>query len=108
MESVDPGGALSDAEIRELTRLLARFASHDLDQWENWRLDTSYGPVFMSVSRELLPGWPEDAFTTIWPMPAQLTEDTPGVGQCGGRTTTATGVRSPDTTPGRRQTRRPS
>ncbi|MGK5676806.1 hypothetical protein ACSNOB_28700 [Micromonospora sp. URMC 106] len=77
MESVDPGGPLSDLEIRELTRLLARFASHDLDQWENWRIDTSYGPVFMSVSRKLLPGWPEDAFTTIWPMPGHLAEDGP-------------------------------
>ncbi|MET7961702.1 hypothetical protein ABZ356_28505 [Micromonospora zamorensis] len=75
MESVDPGGPLSDAEVRELTRLLARFASHDLDQWENWRIETWHGPVFMSVSRKLLPGWPEGAFTRIWPMPAQLAED---------------------------------
>ncbi|TQJ24316.1 hypothetical protein FBZ33_4642 [Micromonospora sp. A202] len=75
MESVDPGGPLSDAEVRELTRLLARFASHDLDQWENWLIETSYGPVFMSVSRKLPPGWPEDAFTRIWPMPAHLAED---------------------------------
>ncbi|SBT50006.1 hypothetical protein [Micromonospora narathiwatensis] len=77
MESPDPGGPLSDAEVQELTRLLARLASHDLDQWENWRIDTSHGPVFMSISRKLLPGWPEDAFTTIWPMPGHLAKDRP-------------------------------
>ncbi|SBT69178.1 hypothetical protein GA0070622_6297 [Micromonospora sediminicola] len=70
MESVDPGGPLTDAEVRELVRLLARFASHDLDQWENWRVDTPHGPVFMSLSRTVPPDWPEDAFVPIWPPPA--------------------------------------
>ncbi|GGR76748.1 hypothetical protein GCM10010169_21150 [Micromonospora fulviviridis] len=78
MESVDPGGPLGDAEIRELARLLARFASHELDQWENWRIDTTRGPVFVSVSRELPPGRPEEAFRRIWPTPAHLTEDRRG------------------------------
>lgn len=38
---MEPGGPLSDTELRKLTRLLARFVSHDLDPWENWRVDTS-------------------------------------------------------------------
>ncbi|GAA3735519.1 hypothetical protein [Micromonospora maritima] len=75
MESVDPGGPLTDAEVRELVRLLARFASHDLDQWENWRVDTPHGPVFMTVSRKVPPDWPEDAFVPIWPPPAPPSAD---------------------------------
>jgi len=70
----DPGGRLSDAELRDLARLLARFVSHDLDQWENWRIQTSYGPVFVSITNQLMAGWPEETFTTIWPLPPRLAE----------------------------------
>jgi hypothetical protein len=74
VEIEDPGGPLSDAEVRDMTRLLARFVSHDLDQWENWRLQTSYGPVYVLVTNELPPDWPDEAFTTIWPLPPHLVE----------------------------------
>ena len=74
VESLHPGGRLSDAEVRELSRLLARFVTHNLDQWENWRIETSYGPVYVLVTNELPADWPEDAFTTIWPVPAHLAE----------------------------------
>src|SRR5689334_21399805 len=77
VESVDPGGRLSDAEVRELARLLARFAAHDLDQWEQWRIDSPYGPVYLVVTRELEPGWSDETFTRIWPLPAHLAEDRP-------------------------------
>jgi hypothetical protein len=70
---VDPGGRLTDAELGELARLLARYTSHDLDQWENWRIETSYGPVYLLLTREVMPGWPEEeAFTTVWPLPPRL------------------------------------
>ena len=74
MEIEDPGERLSDAELRDLSRLLARFVSHDLDQWENWRIQTSYGPVYVLLTNELPPDWPDDAFTTIWPLPPRLTK----------------------------------
>jgi hypothetical protein len=34
----------------------------------------------MLMSRELLPGWQDRAFTTIWPLPARLEEDQHGKG----------------------------
>lgn len=68
------GGRLSDEERRELLQLLARFVSHDLDQWENWRIETSYGPVYVAIGNQLWPGWPDEAFTTVWPLPPHLVE----------------------------------
>jgi hypothetical protein len=75
MEGIDPGGPLSDPEFRELVRLLARYAEHELDQWDGWKFRTSYEPVYMFMSRGLGPGWHDDKFTPIWPLPAHLQED---------------------------------
>lgn len=75
METVDPGGRLTDAELRELVRLLARYANHDLDQWENWRVETRHGPVYVLLARGLMPDGPQEAFTTVWPLPAHLARD---------------------------------
>ncbi|GAB4102792.1 hypothetical protein GCM10028790_18110 [Micromonospora taraxaci] len=69
-----PGGPLTDSELAAMFRLLARFSEHDLDQWDNWRLDTSYGPVYVTASRALAPGWQDDAFTPVWPLPPRLQE----------------------------------
>lgn len=54
---------LTGSELEVLRGLLQRFAEHELDQFENLRFDTSYGPVFVSWTRRLLPGWPAEAFT---------------------------------------------
>jgi hypothetical protein len=78
MASEDPGGPLSDAEFRELIRLLARYAERELDQWDCWKLQTSYGAVYLQMSRGLPSGWPDKAdelFTTIWPIPAHVEQD---------------------------------
>lgn len=75
MESDDPGGPLSDPEFQGLIRLLARYAERELNQWDCWKLQTSYGPVYLQMSRELPSGWPDEAFTTIWPLPAHLEGD---------------------------------
>jgi hypothetical protein len=80
MENIDPGGPLSDAEFRELIRLLARYAQHELDQWDAWKFDTSYGPVYTIVSRGLGPGWHDEQFTTLWQRPEHLKEDHDGSG----------------------------
>jgi hypothetical protein len=74
---------LSHAEVRDLARLLARFAEHELDQWENWQIHTSYGPVYALVTRGRVPDWPDEAFTTIWPLPAHLAGHEPWVGESG-------------------------
>jgi hypothetical protein len=76
VDTVDPGGRLTDAELGELARLLARYAANDLDQWENWRIETSHGPVYLLLTRMVMPGWPEEgAFTTVWPLPPHLAGD---------------------------------
>jgi hypothetical protein len=74
VEIEDPGGELSEAELRDLLRLLARYVTRDLDQWENWRFQTSHGPVYVAITRALFPDWPDAAFTTVWPLPSRLAE----------------------------------
>jgi hypothetical protein len=71
----NPGGRLSRSELRELNRLLARFAEHDLDQWATWQLQTTYGPVYVVISNELAPGDAPENYTTIWPLPPHLRND---------------------------------
>lgn len=57
--------SLTPSEIEVLRSLLQRFTEHELDQFENWRFDTSYGPVFVAFTRKLPPGWPAEAFTPV-------------------------------------------
>lgn len=73
--TADAGGPLTDAEVRDFAQLLARYVSHDLDQWDNWQIDTSHGPVYVMITRSLQPGWPQDAFTTVRPPPTRHTKD---------------------------------
>jgi hypothetical protein len=80
MEIEDPGGPLSDEELRELDRLLARYATRELDQWDAWKIHMptgphEYEPVYIVMSRGLLPNWQDKTFTTTWPLPAHLKED---------------------------------
>ena len=58
---------LTDAEIRQLVGLLGRFAAHELDQFEHWRVESPYGPVFIDISRRCVPGT-EGAYHVIWPL----------------------------------------
>ena len=46
---------MSAEESEQFVRLLYRYAESELDQSYNWRLDTEIGPVYVSVSMELLP-----------------------------------------------------
>ena len=62
-------GDLSASECDQLIALLQRFAERHLDQFEHLRFDTSYGPVFAAMMRELPPAWPAEAFTAV-PKPA--------------------------------------
>jgi hypothetical protein len=65
--------SLTASELERLRTLLQRFTDHDLDQFDNWRFDTRYGPVFVLFTRELPPGWSAEAFT---PMPSPAHAET--------------------------------
>jgi hypothetical protein len=56
---------LSEFEWRLLRVLLQRYADHDLDQWNAWQFDTSYGPVFVRLTRELAAGESAEAFQRV-------------------------------------------
>jgi hypothetical protein len=56
---------LTASEVEHLRTLLQRFTEYDLDQFDNWRFDTSYGPVFVQLARERQPGVPAEAFTSL-------------------------------------------
>jgi hypothetical protein len=63
---------LTASELEQLRTLLQRFAEHDLDQFENLRFDTRYGPVSVLLTRRLPPGWHPWAFTHVpQPPPAK-------------------------------------
>ena len=72
----DPGGPVSDAEVRQLFTLLARYASHELDQWENWSIDQApYTNVYVRLSRGHFPdGHREDWYSPVWPIPPKLAQ----------------------------------
>ena len=56
---------MSAEESQQFVRLLYRYAESELDQWDNWRLDTEIGPVYVSMSMELLPDWSDRAFDPV-------------------------------------------
>jgi hypothetical protein len=58
-------GPLSDAEREAFIDLLRRFCEYELDQWEHWRCRTSYGNVYIDISRKLPEGHPEAAYDEI-------------------------------------------
>lgn len=55
-------------EFRQLAELLARYATSELDQFDHWRIETPYGPVFVDISRKAPSGY-EDAYDVLWPLP---------------------------------------
>jgi hypothetical protein len=56
---------MSADEAEHLVRLLYRYAETELDQFDNWRLDTEHGPVYLNVSRQLPPDWPDQTFDPV-------------------------------------------
>jgi hypothetical protein len=56
---------LTASEYEQLWQLLRRFVERHLDQFEHLRFETSYGPVFVVMTRELPPEWPSEAFTVM-------------------------------------------
>jgi hypothetical protein len=64
---------MSEEEAGHLARLLYQYAETELDQFDNWRLDTAHGPVYVSMTRALLPGRSEQAFDRV-PQPGTRPE----------------------------------
>ena len=65
-----PGGPLAGRELTQMTELLARYAAHELDQWEQWQIGTPYDTVYICISRAPV-GGPDDRshYQPIWPIP---------------------------------------
>ncbi|MFI9786634.1 GNAT family N-acetyltransferase [Kitasatospora sp. NPDC051984] len=58
----DPELRLTDAEWTRLRDYLRRYVMTELDQFENWRIDTQYGPIAVTFTND----FPEDADHRIW------------------------------------------
>lgn len=43
---------LTDEEFRQMAKLLYRYAEYELDQFDHFKFDTSYGKVFITISRK--------------------------------------------------------
>jgi len=56
---------MSADEAEQLVRLLYRYAETELDQFDHWRLETGYGPVYMNMARQLLPDWSDRMFDPL-------------------------------------------
>lgn len=65
-------GPLADDDLRTLCELLARYAYNHLDQWEQWRVETTHGPVYIDRSVKLSEEASDDAYLTIWPLPVRV------------------------------------
>jgi hypothetical protein len=63
----DHTAGLTDAEFQQMLALLRRHVSADMDQWECWRLETVYGPVFIRITRELPAGEPVTSYDRLPP-----------------------------------------
>ncbi|HYZ57872.1 MAG TPA: hypothetical protein VE733_30825 [Streptosporangiaceae bacterium] len=65
---------LTEDEFWHLVTLLQRYGETDLDQHDAWQLSTSYGPVFVRMTRSLPEGESADAYRNMVP-PGQRSAD---------------------------------
>jgi hypothetical protein len=65
MSAVSSAGPLSDDEFRTFLGMLHRFCENELDQYECWRLDTTYGEVYIDISRRPFPGASREAYDRL-------------------------------------------
>jgi len=74
-QPVSAGGPFTDDDARQLARLLARYAEHELEQWERWKVHApGWGTVYVQLNVELMPGEDEMTYDTVWPLPPRLAE----------------------------------
>nr|WP_062331317.1 hypothetical protein [Herbidospora sakaeratensis] len=60
-------GSLSDEEFDVLNGLLHRLSEHDLDQFLLWKLRTTYGKVYISITRGHWFGSSDEAYDELPP-----------------------------------------
>ena len=73
--SSDPLSApFTDDDARALSLLLARYATHELDQFDHWVVETAAGEVFVQVYNERPASVAREVYQTIWPLPARLAQ----------------------------------
>ncbi len=63
---------LTDQDVSTLAWLLARYATHELDQFDHWRVDTPIGTAYVELSNEPRPDIAPELYTRIWPLPPHL------------------------------------
>lgn len=56
---------LTDDEMALMFRLIRRYAETDMDQWENWRMNSQVGTLYVSLTREPAPGASPDAYLKV-------------------------------------------
>ena len=72
-EPSSAGPPLTDGDHRELCRLLARYAEHELDQFDHWRVRVpGQDMVFIEIANEKRPDIDESVYAEIWPLPQSL------------------------------------
>jgi hypothetical protein len=72
-EAPSAGPPLSDDDAREMARLLARYADHELDQFDHWSLTVpGWGMVYIAITLEKPSDMDESLYTRIWPLPPKL------------------------------------
>ena len=72
---------LTTAELAQLFELLARYGSHDLDQFDHWSLNLWWGTAYVEVSMEPRLDVSEEIYTRVWPLPDKVLRDLGGDSQ---------------------------
>jgi len=44
---------MTDEEVREMFRLIKRYATLEMDQWDMFKFDSKYGQVYVNITRSL-------------------------------------------------------
>ena len=57
--------AYGDDDFVALLAALKRYVDEDMDQWELLQFSSKFGPIFVSISRELPPDHPNQAYRDV-------------------------------------------
>ena len=64
---------MSHDDLNTLRSLLIRYASIELDQFESWKVETPYGPVYIDLSRRPMEGASPDIYLWMTEFPDDKT-----------------------------------
>lgn len=63
--SEDDADSPSDREFHDLVKLLRHYSENELDQFSLWRLNTTYGEVYITISRKPITGTSPGAYDDL-------------------------------------------